>query len=84
MSGAQTAAPIWAEFMKKAVALPHYEDVKPFSQPEGVVDVQLDKITNLLATPTCPDDYTIAFITGTEPRDTCDQTTGGVRGFSPT
>jgi penicillin-binding protein 1B len=81
LSGAQTAAPIWAEFMKKAVALPHYEDVRPFTQPEGVVDVQLDKITNLLATPTCPDDYTIAFITGTEPRDTCDQTTGGVRGF---
>jgi penicillin-binding protein 1B len=81
LSGAQTAAPIWAEFMKKAVTLSRYEDVKPFSQPEGVVDVQLDKITNLLATPTCPDDYTIAFITGTEPRDTCDQTTGGVRGF---
>jgi penicillin-binding protein 1B len=30
LSGAQTAAPIWAEFMKKAVALPTYADVKPF------------------------------------------------------
>jgi penicillin-binding protein 1B len=80
LSGAQTAAPIWAEFMKKAVTLPRYSDVKPFNQPEGVVDVQLDKITNRLATPTCPDDYTIAFIAGTEPRDTCDQT-GGVQGF---
>ena len=56
LSGAQTAAPIWAEFMKKAVALPRYSDVKPFTQPEGVVDVQLDKITNRLATPSCPDD----------------------------
>jgi hypothetical protein len=55
--------------------------VKPFSQPEGVVDVQLDKITNRLATPSCPDDYTIAFVAGTEPRDTCDQTGGGVQGF---
>jgi len=80
LSGAQTAAPIWAEFMKKAVALPEYSDVKPFTQPEGVVDVQLDKITNRLATPTCPDDYTIAFIAGTEPHDTCDQS-GGVKGF---
>ena len=80
LSGAQTAAPIWAEFMKKAVTLPEYSDVKPFTQPEGVVDVQLDKITNRLATPSCPDDYTIAFVAGTEPRDTCDQT-GGVRGF---
>jgi penicillin-binding protein 1B len=74
LSGAQTAAPIWAEFMKKAVTLPQYEDVKPFTQPEGVVDVELDKITNRLATPSCPDTYTIAFVAGTEPRDTCDQT----------
>jgi penicillin-binding protein 1B len=79
LSGAQTAAPIWAEFMKKAVTLPQYADVKPFTQPEGVVDVQLDKITNRLATPSCPDDYTIAFVSGTEPRDTCDQS-GGVLG----
>ena len=80
LSGAQTAAPIWAEFMKKAVMLPQYSDVKPFTQPEGVVDVQLDKITNRLATPSCPDDYTIAFVAGTEPHDTCDQS-GGVQGF---
>jgi len=80
LSGAQTAAPIWAEFMKKAVALPQYEDVKPFSQPDGVVDVELDKVTNRLATPSCPDTYTIAFVAGTEPRDTCDQP-GGVAGF---
>jgi len=80
LSGAQSAAPIWAEFMKKAVALPQYSDVKPFNQPEGVVDVQLDKITNRLATPSCPDDYTIAFVAGTEPHDTCDQS-GGKQGF---
>ncbi|MGA7568684.1 MAG: PBP1A family penicillin-binding protein [Terriglobales bacterium] len=80
LSGAQTAAPIWTDFMKKAIVLPEYSDVKPFTQPEGVVDVQLDKITNRLATPTCPDDYTIAFISGTEPHDTCDQT-GGVQGI---
>ena len=81
LSGAQTAAPIWAEFMKKAVTLPAYSDVKPFTQPEGVIDVQLDKITNRLATPTCTDDYTIAFVAGTEPHDTCEQTAGGVQGF---
>ncbi|MBI3475257.1 MAG: PBP1A family penicillin-binding protein [Acidobacteria bacterium] len=75
LSGAMTAAPIWTEFMKKAVTLPQYADVRGFSQPEGVVDVQLDKITNRLATPSCPDTYTIAFVAGTEPRDTCDQST---------
>jgi penicillin-binding protein 1B len=80
LSGAQTAAPIWAEFMKKAAALPEYSDMRPFVQPSGVVDVQLDKATNRLATPACPDDYVSAFVAGTEPRETCDQG-GGVAGF---
>ena len=80
LSGAQTAAPIWTEFMKKAATLPQYSDMKEFSQPTGVVDVQLDKATNRLATPACPDDYMAAFIAGTEPRDTCDQQ-AGVSGF---
>ncbi len=75
-SGAQTAAPIWTEFMKKAAELPGYSDMKPFSQPSGVVDVQLDKLTNLLATPSCPQTYTSAFIVGTEPTSTCDQGNG--------
>ena len=56
LSGAQTAAPIWAEFMKRAITLPQYSDVEAFSQPAGVVDVQLDKMTNRLATPSCPAD----------------------------
>lgn len=73
LSGAQTAAPIWTEFMKKASTLSHYADMKQFSQPTGVVDVQLDKLTNLLATPSCPETYTSAFIVGTEPTNTCDQ-----------
>ena len=80
LSGAQTAAPIWAEFMKKAAALPQYSDMHEFGQPSGVVDVQLDKLTNRLATPSCPDTYSSAFVAGTEPNETCDQT-GGVRGF---
>jgi penicillin-binding protein 1B len=80
LSGAQTAAPIWAEFMKKAVTLPQYSDVRSFAQPVGVVDVQLDKATNLLATPACPETYSVAFIVGTEPTTTCDQG-NGVKGF---
>jgi penicillin-binding protein 1B len=80
LSGAMTAAPIWAEFMKKASALPEYSDMKPFSQPAGVVDVQLDKSTNLLATPNCTDDYSSAFVAGTEPHDTC-ESQQGFKGF---
>jgi penicillin-binding protein 1B len=79
LSGAQTAAPIWTEFMKRAATLPQYSDMRIFTQPSGVVDVQLDKATNRLATPSCPETYTAAFVAGTEPRETCDQT--GVGGF---
>ena len=80
LSGAMTAAPIWTEFMKKASALPQYSDMRGFSQPAGVVDVQLDKSTNLLATPKCTDDYNSAFVAGTEPHDTC-ESQQGVKGF---
>jgi penicillin-binding protein 1B len=76
LTGAQTAAPIWTELMKKAAELPRYSDMKSFSQPTGVVDVQLDRITNLLATPSCPQTYSAAFIVGTEPTSTCDQGNG--------
>ncbi len=80
LAGGVTAAPIWAEFMKKAVALPQYANMTEFVQPSGVVDVELDKATNRLATPNCTDDYVSAFVAGTEPHDTCDEQ-GGIRGF---
>ena len=76
LSGAMTAAPIWTEFMKKAETLPQYSNMKEFSQPSGVVDVQLDKVTNRLATPSCTDDYVSAFVAGTEPSDTCEAMAG--------
>jgi penicillin-binding protein 1B len=81
LAGGAAAAPIWAEFMKRAIKVPQYADVSEFKAPQGVVTVQLDKVTNRLATPSCPEDYTVAFIEGTEPKDTCDQTTGDHRGF---
>jgi len=82
LEGSKTAAPIWAEFMKRAIALPQYKDgVKPFSPPPGVVEVSLDKVTNYLATPVCPNDYPAAFIAGTEPSQTCEMTAGDQRNF---
>ena len=82
LEGAHTAAPIWAEFMKRAVALPQYKDgVKPFTAPAGVVEVKLDKLTNSVATPVCPNDYAAAFIAGTEPNQTCEMTAGDQRNF---
>lgn len=82
LSGGSTAAPIWAEFMKRAIELPQYANPKPFPQPSGVVDVTLDRATNLLANSSCTDTYSIAFIAGTEPTQTCDQAGGGRNIFS--
>jgi penicillin-binding protein 1B len=73
LTGGVLAAPIWAEFMKRAVALPNYSDVKPFSAPPGVVQLSIDKVTDQIATPDCPDDDNMAFIEGTQPTQTCDQ-----------
>jgi penicillin-binding protein 1B len=72
IEGADAAAPIWAEFMKKAVLLPQYSDTHTFTPPDGVQMVNIDKNTNLLADEACPDDAEIAFLDGTAPTDTCD------------
>ena len=79
IEGAHAAAPIWAEFMKRAVALPQYSDTRDFVPPSGVVQVRLDKATNLLADASCPDDYYAAFLDGTQPTDTCDHAGGDQR-----
>ena len=73
LAGGTTAAPIWAEFMKRAVKVPQYSDTKAFSAPQGVVVEQIDKVTNMLATPACPETYTVAFLAGTEPKQNCEQ-----------
>ncbi len=79
IEGARAAAPIWAQFMKRAVALPQYSDTKPFAAPPGVVEVRLDKQTNLLSDAACPDSYVTAFLDGTQPTDTCDNANGDQR-----
>ncbi len=72
LSGASTAAPIWAEFMKRAQKIPQFSNMTDFKQPDGVIDVRIDKVTNRLSTPACPDAYSVAFVAGTEPRETCE------------
>ena len=81
LAGGAAAAPIWAEFMKRAVKVPQYSDTKAFTAPDGVVVEQIDKVTNMLATPACPQDYTVAFIAGTEPKQTCEQAFTDNRGI---
>jgi len=77
--GGKTAAPIWADFMKHAVQLPQYSDTRQFPTPSGVSTVRLDKVTNLLADASCPQDYDGVFLDGTAPTQTCDQSAGDQR-----
>jgi penicillin-binding protein 1B len=72
MSGAIVAAPIWAEFMKRAIKLPQYSDTHEFQVPDGIQVVKLDKVTNLLSDDACPQGYEAAFLIGMAPTNTCD------------
>ncbi len=71
LSGAQAPAPIWAEFMKRAVLLPAYRDVQEFEMPDGVTRVSIDPESLQLATPQCPVTREEVYIIGTEPTEFC-------------
>ncbi len=72
LAGATAAAPIWAEFMNRAVKLPQYSDTHAFTPPDGIELVKLDKVSNLLSDDACPDGYMAAFMMGMAPTETCD------------
>ncbi|MGA9999652.1 MAG: hypothetical protein WBQ04_05995, partial [Candidatus Acidiferrales bacterium] len=76
LSGSQTAAPIWAEFMKRAVTLPAYVNTAPFDPPPGVIQEAIDPKTGELATNTCPQSEEEYFIAGTEPTQYCGENDG--------
>ena len=73
LQGADTAAPIWAEFMNRAIKLPQYSDMKAFANPpDGIQLVRIDRASNLPADDSCPSDtFPAAFLLGTVPQSTC-------------
>ncbi|HXZ19272.1 MAG TPA: PBP1A family penicillin-binding protein, partial [Candidatus Acidoferrales bacterium] len=73
LAGGNSAAPIWAEFMKRAIALPDYAQVHDFTPPDGVTVVAIDPDTLQRATPLCPVTRTAAFLNGSEPAQYCDR-----------
>ena len=54
LSGSASAAPIWAEFMKRAVALPQYKNTTDFDPPPGVIAEMIDPKSGELANSSCP------------------------------
>jgi len=80
LSGADSALPIWTEFMKAATQNPAYRDVKPFEAPPGVVTVPM-QVTSILPSGSdgveVRDEY---FIEGTEPHGQGHPGGGGILG----
>ncbi len=71
LEGAQSALPIWTEFMKKAAAQSKYF-ARPFENaPSGVVSMAIDPESGLLAGPACPKRRYDQFLSGQEPRAAC-------------
>ena len=67
LSGAQSALPIWTEFMKKAARLRPLSG-KEFAIPDGVLQVEIDPATGMPATERSLRKEKEYFIKGTEPK----------------
>ena len=68
LSGTQAALPIWTTFMTRALA---GHASTPFTVPDGVGFLDIDRDTGKIAAPGCPRVFREAFITGTEPTEVC-------------
>lgn len=71
LQGAHSAAPIWADFMKRALEYREYRDVKPFRAPAGIVSLLIDPESGMPADPACPKTRSEVYIAGTEPVGVC-------------
>jgi penicillin-binding protein 1B len=70
LSGGQSALPIWTEFMKRAAGLIPLRP-KRFTRLEGIVEVEIDPVTGMVATSRCLERRAELFIKGTEPTLAC-------------
>jgi len=72
LEGARSALPIWTQFMMQAARYKQYGDAKPFPPPSGVVRMDVDKESGLLAGPECPSSVVSSyFVAGTQPAAQC-------------
>lgn len=70
MAGSEAALPIWTDFMRQSLSdTPH----DSFDVPSGIVLVDVDKKTGLIARPECPKQVREAFLQGEQPEKFCDQ-----------
>ena len=71
LEGAKSALPIWASFMKAALAARPDLGGDSFPKPDNIAQAEIDPTTGLLATESCPKRRAEYFIAGTEPVELC-------------
>ena len=77
LPGADSALPIWTDFMKLATKYPAYSDAKAFDPPPGVVAVPVQITSTLPSGNEAVSVRTDYFIEGTEPQAQTPQQGGG-------
>ena len=71
LEGSKSALPIWASFMKQALALRPEFGGDGFDQPDDIVSAEIDPTTGLLATEKCATKRNEFFVQGTQPEESC-------------
>jgi membrane carboxypeptidase/penicillin-binding protein len=71
LTGAEAALPAWVDFMKDAIGLRPDLGGANFECPEGIKFVEIDSLTGLLSTVTCPMRELIAVTDRTAPTLEC-------------
>jgi len=67
ITGAQSALPLWTEFMKRSSGFSLYSSPLPFNEPYGIETAAIDNLTNLVAAADPVLTHSEVFIAGTEP-----------------
>lgn len=84
LSGAGAALPLWARFMRGASPLAPRR-VKPpggwWPRPEGMLTLEVDPASGLLAKSGCPRRRSETFLPGTAPKKSCPLHSGGLTGW---
>ncbi len=71
MTGADSALPIWADFVKQAVAFRPELGGDAFPKPSGISTARVCDESGLLAGDLCPSSHDEIFVSGTEPSAEC-------------
>jgi penicillin-binding protein 1B len=71
LTGAESALPLWTDFMKTVVDLRPELGGKSFAKPAGITIVEIDPETEALATGLCPQHELVAIATTQAPTSEC-------------